>query len=168
VTETVFFFKSVSAQLYIRLQTLRRLTWLMQEARGWSTYHITFPSVGVSSWSHFCICFFTMSLFSRCKGKVLILQGTYQCLLCCFWTQNRSCFSLTAPACKISRLKDACMHLECIFWSYNMSTFNDIHFDKTLFTCRCKKRKQKGVRVSNMVLLLGIFKQHHGSEVVNY
>ena len=41
-----------------------------------------------------------------------------------------------------------------------------MRFDENPFTCRCQKRRQKGLRVSDLVLLLVIFKWHHGSKGV--
>ena len=45
-----------------------------------------------------------------------------------------------------------------IFRLCNTSTFNAIRFDENPLTCQCKKRKQKGLKVSNIVLLLVVFK----------
>ena len=46
------------------------------------------------------------------------------------------------------------------------AVFNAMCFDENPFTCRCEKRRQKGLRVSNVALLLVVFKWHHGSEGV--
>ena len=54
-----------------------------------------------------------------------------------------------------------------IFRFCNTSTFNAIRFDENPLTCQCKKRKQKGLKVSNIVLLLVIFKWPHSSGGVN-
>ena len=49
-----------------------------------------------------------------------------------------------------------------------VSTFNVIRFDVSLFSqMPVRKRKQKGLRVSNFAFSLAIFKRHHGSEGVN-
>ena len=73
----------------------------------------------------------------------------------------------TAPACKISRLKDAwtCLKNRTFSWSYHTSTFNAMRFDDNPFTHQYKK--EKGLRVSNFALLTVIFKWHHVSEWVN-
>ena len=44
-----------------------------------------------------------------------------------------------------------------IFQSYNTSTFNAMRFDKKSFHMPVRKRKQKGLRVSNFALLLVVF-----------
>ena len=50
----------------------------------------------------------------------------------------------TAPACKISRLKNACMHAskQYIWWSCNKSTFNTVHFDGNTLMCSCVGEKR--------------------------
>ena len=74
----------------------------------------------------------------------------------------------TAPCCKTSGLKDGLMRLqEFIFRSYRPSTFNAVRFDQNPFTLLVQKRRQKGLRVSNLALLMVVFKWHHGSEGVN-
>ena len=47
----------------------------------------------------------------------------------------------TAPACKISGLKRAHIHAckQYIWWSYNKSTFNTVHFNKNPSLCSCQK-----------------------------
>ena len=53
-----------------------------------------------------------------------------------------------------------------IFRAYNTSTFNAIFFfPENLFTSRCEK--EKGLKVSNLAILLVVFKLHHGSGGVN-
>jgi len=41
-----------------------------------------------------------------------------------------------------------------------------MHFDENPFKCQCKKRRDKGLRISCFALLLVVFKWHHGSEGV--
>lgn len=62
---------------------------------------------------------------------------------------------------------------QCIFLSYNKSTFNNVHFDfKKSFHMlaqqqkrqKKKKREKKGYMVSNVALSFVIFRQHHSSE----
>ena len=54
----------------------------------------------------------------------------------------------TAPACKISRLKDTRMHLQTIhvFSSPITSIFNAMFFYEIPFTWQCKKEAKKGYR----------------------
>ena len=54
-----------------------------------------------------------------------------------------------------------CACKQYIFWSYNTSTCNAMHFDGYLFTCQCKN---EGLRISDFTLLLVGFKSHHVSE----
>ena len=66
----------------------------------------------------------------------------------------------TAPACKISGLKDARTRLianSIVSGSINTSTFNAMRFDEDLFTCQCEKRKQRGLSVSKFALIIGRF-----------
>ena len=49
----------------------------------------------------------------------------------------------TAPACKVSRLKDAWTHLQTVYFPV-LSTVNAMSFDEYPFTRRCKKEDQKG------------------------
>ena len=60
----------------------------------------------------------------------------------------------TATACKISGLKSAHIHAcrQCIWWSYNKSTFITVHFDSNPFTY-----SPKALMISNLALLLVVF-----------
>ena len=74
----------------------------------------------------------------------------------------------TASACKIFGLKDARMRLQTVyFWSYNTSTSNATRFDENPFSCQCEKENKKGLSVSDLALLLVVFKSHHGTKGVN-
>ena len=44
---------------------------------------------------------------------------------------------------------DGRAYKQCIFRSYNTSTFNVMRFDKNLFTCQCEKKdeKAKGLQI---------------------
>ena len=57
---------------------------------------------------------------------------------------------------------------QTMFQSCNTATFNAIRFDENAFTCQCEKKRKKRrcLRVSNFILLLVVFKIHHGSEGV--
>ena len=48
----------------------------------------------------------------------------------------------TAPACKISGLKDA-RTLLCMFRSYIISTFSAMHLDENPFACQYEKKKEE-------------------------
>ena len=73
----------------------------------------------------------------------------------------------TAPACKISGLKDARIHLQTVYFPVHFpSTFNAVFWRKS-FHVPVWKRRQKGLRVSNFALSMAVFKWHHGSEGVN-
>ena len=50
-----------------------------------------------------------------------------------------------------------------LFRSYNISTFNVIRFDENPFLCQCEKDNKKALKVSNLALLLVVFKRHRGS-----
>ena len=62
----------------------------------------------------------------------------------------------TAPACKISGLKNAHVYTckQYTWWSYNKST---VHFGKGPFTCSHEGGKQ-ALMASNVALLLGVFR----------
>ena len=64
----------------------------------------------------------------------------------------------TAPACKISGLKDARTRLQTVdFRSNNATTFNATRFDGNPVTSQCEK-KAKRLGVSNFALLMAVFK----------
>ena len=73
----------------------------------------------------------------------------------------------TAPACKISRLKNARTHPKTVYFPVlGISTSNAMRFDEN-FLMQVRQRRQKGLMVSNVALLLVVVKWHHGSEGVN-
>ena len=60
----------------------------------------------------------------------------------------------TATACKISRLKNPHIHAskQCICWSYNKSSFNTVHFDRSPFTCSSERQKSlKGLKYGTFI-----------------
>ena len=57
-----------------------------------------------------------------------------------------------------------CAFKQCIFCSCNKTTFTAMRFGENPFTCRCEK--EKGLRLSNSILLMVVFKRHHSSEGV--
>ena len=58
------------------------------------------------------------------------------------WAAQPVINPFTAPACKISRLKDAHRCLQCTFRSCNTCTFNAMRYDANPFTCQCKKEEE--------------------------
>ena len=65
----------------------------------------------------------------------------------------------TAPAWKMSALKSVHIHAcrQYIWWSYNKSSFDTVHFDRNHFTCSCKGEK-KALMISDLALLLVAFR----------
>ena len=61
----------------------------------------------------------------------------------------------TAPACNISGLKDA----QCVFRSYDTSTFNAVSFDENPFASQCEKENKmlKGFKFRNFISLVFVF-----------
>ena len=80
-----------------------------------------------------------------------------------FWNVN----PFTAPACKIS-WAEGCTDTpsNSIFSGPITSTFIAVRNYGSPFTCQCEKENRKALRVSNLALLLVVFKWHHGSEGV--
>ena len=108
----------------------------------------------------FClILLLTLSSHSSANGPFsrLFLQIFSELLLCCYYYYYYYCSinPFTAPACKMSGLKDARTRLRTVYfpvpWQF---AFNAIRFDENLFTYLCKKRRLKDLRVSNLALLL--------------
>ena len=101
--------------------------------------------------------------FDSLKGQCLLLHP------CHFITVTYSMIILTPSLPQPVKFPGWKMHgcacKQCIFWSYNTSTFNAMRFDENLFTCQCGREK-KGLRVSNFALFMVIFKWHQGSEGV--
>ena len=63
-----------------------------------------------------------------------------KCVVCVYRLVS-VCFNpFTAPACNISRLKCAHIHASkhVLWWYYNKSTFNTMHFDRNPFACSSK------------------------------
>ena len=75
----------------------------------------------------------------------------------------------TDTACKNYGLKDACTHAPAnsIFSSPITHLLSMLYISIKIFLDPGVKKKQKGIRVSNLALLLIVFKLHHGSEGVN-
>ena len=77
----------------------------------------------------------------------------------------------TAPACKISRLKDARTRLQTVYFPVLWHLFSVLCVLMKILSHarkrREKRRRKKGWRVSNFALLLVVFKWHHGSEGIN-
>ena len=65
----------------------------------------------------------------------------------------------TASACKISGLKGTYIHAckQSIWWYYNKSTFNTVHFDRNPFMCSSEGGK-KALIISNLALLLVVLR----------
>ena len=64
----------------------------------------------------------------------------------------------TAPACKISRLKNARTHPKTVYFPVlGISTSNAMRFDEN-FLMQVRQRRQKGLMVSNVALLLVVVK----------
>ena len=71
----------------------------------------------------------------------------------------------TAPACKLSGLKDAQMHMQTVYFPVlYLIYFQCYVFLWNSIRMPVWKRKQKRLQVSGFALLLVIFKGHHGSE----
>ena len=74
----------------------------------------------------------------------------------------------TAPACKISGLKDAQTCLQTVYFLVLYHIYFQCYaFWWKSFQIPVQKRKLKDLRVSKLALLLVVFKWHHGSERVN-
>ena len=63
----------------------------------------------------------------------------------------------TAPACKISGLKEAWMGLQTVYiFSGPIATiFNDLHFDENHFTCYFEKENKKGFKGFKFCTFMG-------------
>ena len=48
----------------------------------------------------------------------------------------------TAPACKISGLKDARTRLQTVYFGPTTSSFNAMCFEENSFICQCEKKKE--------------------------
>ena len=74
----------------------------------------------------------------------------------------------TAPACNFSGLKEARAHAHSIYSGPLTHLLSMLRALMQLFHVPVQKRRQKSSRVSYLVLLLVVFKWHHGSEGVKH
>ena len=86
--------------------------------------------------------------FDSLKGQCLLLHP------CHFITVMYSMIILTPSLPQPVKFPGWKMHgcacKQCIFWSYNTSTFNAMRFDENLFTCQCgRKKKAYGFQISH-------------------
>ena len=92
---------------------------------------------GRSRWCVLCLMYVTDPSGVCCVVIGCLCEFLWQILMVC------TVFNpFTAPACKTFRLKSAHIHAckQYIWWSYNKSTFNTVHFGRSPFTCSGEER----------------------------
>ena len=82
--------------------------------------------------------------------------------------EEKSLNPFTAPACKISGLKDSRTHLQTAYFQCCNHLSSMLCVLMKIVSHRpVRKRRQKSWMVSNFALLFVVLKRHHGSEAVN-